>query len=233
MHKLDRSSVDAPACLADYDYRTQTWDDIDAACKRQVRFALFQVQGIPGITSEDAAEYGLRCAYCEGAIHQEGHIEHFRRKNRNRPNGYPELTFDWNNLFLACGSHNHCGHYKDRPSASPYDPDQLIKPDEHDPEHYLYFHSSGEVRARRDKNLTQEEKRRATETIRVFGLDNRSLAGARARAVSGYRKMKAEDFEELASWEEAERQEYLLGEIEATRWVPYATTIKHFLQGAP
>ena len=42
--------------------------------------------------------------------------------------------------------------------------------------------------------------------------------------------MKAEDFEEIASWGDSDRREYFEGEIEATRWEPYATTIKHFLQ---
>ena len=230
MHKLNRSSVTAPSCLAGYDYRTQAWDDIGAACKRQVRDALLQVQGIPGVTTKNASEFGLRCAYCEGAIRHGGHIEHFRRKNCNRSDGYPELTFDWDNLFLACGSQGHCGHYKDRRLAPPYDPDLIIKPDEHDPDHYLYFHSSGEVRPR--NGLSQADELRARETIRVFGLDSRALAGERARAVSKYRNMKSQDFEELASWDEADRQEYLRAEIEETHWEPYATTIKHFLQGA-
>jgi len=229
MHKLDRTSVSAPVCLGVYDYKIQTWDDLDAVCKRQVRAALLHVQGVSGITTATgAAEYGLRCAYCEGAIRHEGHLEHFRRKNRHRPDAYPELTFAWENLFLACGSTEHCGHYKDRPSALPYDPDDLVKPDEHDPDHYLYFHSSGEVRVR--EKLNDADKHRAAETIRVFGLDNPALTGSRAKAVSAYRKMSAADFEELASWEGHDRQKYFLEEIEATRWHPYSTTIKHFLQ---
>lgn len=228
MHKLDRDAIIAPTCLVDYDYRTQTWADLKSSCKRQVRFALYQIQGILGITAEDASEYGLRCAYCEGAIRHEGHIEHFRRKNRKHPNGFPELTFEWSNLFLACGSQQHCGHYKDQKNADFYDPDQLIKPDEHDPEYYLYFHSSGEVRVRH--RLSSQDKERATETIRVFALDNRALAGERAKAVKSYRKWNKKDLDELASWEETDRETYLLGEIETTRWDPYATTIKHFLQ---
>lgn len=228
MLKLDRASINAPACLAEYDHRTQTWEDFRGCCKKQLRFALFQLQGIPGITTADAAEYGLRCAYCEGAIYHEGHIEHFRRKNRRHPNGYPELTFAWSNFFLACGSDEHCGHYKDRRSAPLYDADVLLKPDEHDPEYFFYFHSSGEVRAR--TALSDEERNRASETIRVFGLDNGALEGARANAVRSYRKMREIDFEELASWDEADRHEYFRSEIEATRWQPYATTIKHFLQ---
>jgi len=225
MHKLDRTGIAAPDCLKDYDYNTQTWDDFGGECKKELRAALVQMQGIPGITTEDAAEYGVRCAYCEGPIFHEGHIEHFRRKNLKH---YPELTFDWNNLFLACGSNMHCGHYKDRPSAPAYDPDQLVKPDEHDPEKLLYFHSSGSVRVR--AKLSAENSQRANATIHVFGLDNPALEGKRARAVAAYRKMKSEDFEELASWDEVDRREYLESEIQATCWHPYATTIKHFLQ---
>lgn len=227
MHQLDRSSVAAPACLADYDYRTQTWDDFGGACKSQLRFALVQLQGIHGTTTSDAAEYGVRCAYCESMIRHEGHIEHFRRKNARH---HPELTFEWTNLFLACGANEHCGHFKDRPKALPYNPDQLIKPDGDDPDQYIYLHSSGEVRARH--GLKSDERFRATETIRVFGLDNRVLVGARARAVAKYRKMNTDDLEEIASWDDADRQEYFQSEIEATRYIPFATTIKHFLQDA-
>lgn len=225
MHKLDRAGAAAPDCLNDYDYKTQTWDDFGGECKKALRAALVQMQGVPGVTTEDAAEYGVRCAYCEGAIFHEGHIEHFRRKNLKH---YPELTFDWHNLFLACGSNVHCGHYKDRPSAPAYDPDQLIKPDEHDPEEFLYFHSSGKVRVR--EKLSAENSRRANATIQIFGLDNPALEGERARAVSAYRKMSSEEFEEIASWNEVDRQEFLESEIQETCWHPYATTIKHFLQ---
>lgn len=225
MHKLDRFGIAAPGCLDDYDYNTQTWDDFGGECKKVLRAALVQMQGIPGVTTEDAAEYGVRCAYCEGSIFHEGHIEHFRRKNLKH---HPELTFDWHNLFLACGAKTHCGHYKDRPSAPAYDPNQLIKPDEHDPDAFLYFHSSGKVRVR--EKLSPENALRADATILVFGLDNPTLEAERARAVFEYRKMKSDDFEELASWDEVYRREYFESEIEATRWQPFATTIKHFLQ---
>ena len=35
---------------------------------------------------------------------------------------------------------------------------------------------------------------------------------------------------ELANWPQEDREAYLSEEINATRWDPYATTIKHFLQ---
>lgn len=227
MHKLDRTGVAPPACLATYNHPTQRWDDLATQCKRELRAALVLMQGIPGVTTPDASEYGLRCAYCEGPIFHEGHIEHFRRKNAQH---FPQLTFDWNNLFLACGSHAHCGHYKDRQGALAYDPAQLIKPDQHEPDSYLYFHSSGDVLAR--SGLNTADASRADGTIRVFGLDDRALAGARARALSIYKKKVAADLNELASWPLADRQAYLAAEIDATRYDPYATTVKHFLQSA-
>lgn len=225
MHKLDRALIPAPVCLANFNYKIHSWDDFGGACKRQLRAALVEMQGIPGVTTADADEFGLRCAYCEGPIYHEGHIEHFRRKNANH---FPELTFDWDNLFLACGSQDYCGHYKDRKSAPPYNPSQLIKPDVHDPANYLYFHSSGEVRSLGGLNKVDAE--RAKETIRVFGLSNRTLAGARAKALKVYKEKVVADLDELATWAPADRQAYLLGEIAATRYEPYATTIQHFLQ---
>ena len=141
MHKLNRDSVQKPVCLENYDWKTQAWDEFIGQDKRTVRLALQRIQG-RHIANDDADEeapiiFGLRCAYCECQIYHGGHIEHFRRKNDAH---YPELTFEWTNLFIACGSTDHCGHYKDH-GGGPYDPDDLVKPDEHDPDDYLYFHS--------------------------------------------------------------------------------------------
>ncbi|CZF77172.1 hypothetical protein GCE9029_00051 [Grimontia celer] len=227
MHKLNRGNTEAPQCLSDYDHNTQTWDDFGGECKKRLRAALAQMQGIPGVTTEDASEYGVRCAYCEDAIHHAGHIEHFRRKNRNH---FPELTFEWNNLFLACGSNDHCGHYKDRRGADAYNPDNLIKPDVEDPEDYLYFHSSGEVRPRVGIDANKELK--ANETIRVFGLKDQTLTSSRARALKTYKEKMLDELDEIANWEPELIAEYIQQEIENTQWQAFSTTIKHFLAGA-
>lgn len=225
MHRLDRSKLRPPACLNGYDYRTRTWDDLDQKCKRELRAALLQMQGNPNIATPEADRCGLRCAYCESAIREGGHIEHFRRKSEKH---YPQFTFFWGNLFLSCDDRGHCGHYKDRGSAPSYDPDQLIKPDQNDPEHFLYFHSKGEVRPR--PALGVNDTRRAEETIRVFGLNDSRLQGRRAKAVEKLRKTILDDLDELGSWAKEDRHAYLTQEIEANRYQPYVTTIKHFLQ---
>lgn len=226
MLTLDRTSIDAPDCLAGYDHRIHAWDDVGGQCKQELRQALVQLQKKPALSPERPHEQGVRCAYCESAIHRGGHIEHFRRKHRTL--GYPQFTFEWTNLFLACDANDHCGHFKDRKSAPLYNPDHLIKPDEHEVDDYLYFHSTGEVRAR--AGVTGHTLLMAKETIRVFGLDDSALSGARANALRSYRKLNDNDLDELASWEEEDRDEYLRGELQATRWDPYASTIRHFLQ---
>lgn len=240
MHKLDRAAVPAPVCLGEWDYNQKTWADFHAEgadCKRQVRLALQRIQGQQIATDDanDEAEFiiGLRCAYCEGPIRHGGHLEHFRRKSRSHPNGYPELTFVWENLFLACDSQNHCGHYKDRPSADAYDPEDLIKPDIHDPDAFLYFHSSGAVMVRNTREgMTDQERRCASETIRVFNLDCGKLQGERRKALKIYRDGNAGILEFLMACEVADREAFIRAEIEANRWQPYATTIKHFFEKA-
>lgn len=229
MHRLDRSCVPEPECLRGYDHRTQEWKALKPECKRQVRHALVRFQGKSGIAMDEVeAESRVRCAYCESDLRDAGHIEHFRRKHRQRDDAYPELTFAWHNLFLSCDDQERCGRYKDRQGGGPYDSDQLIKPDEDDPERFLYFHGNGEVRPR--DSLNEQDKGRAAETIRVFHLNQPKLCGARRKAVSQYRNMIVNQIEELVSCEENFRNQYLEEEIENTRWYEYATAIKHFLQ---
>jgi uncharacterized protein (TIGR02646 family) len=217
MHKLDRTIAAQPACLAGYDHRTQSWDDVRQADKEEIRASLAQVQD-------------TRCAYCEGPIYSGGHIEHFRRKNAQH---FPELTFVWSNLFLSCdggGNEDHCGHYKDRRHAGPYNPSDLVKPDEHNPDHYFYFHSSGEVRPR--SGIPVCDAKRASETIRVFNLECGVLKAERRRALRIYQSRNPGMLEALIDFDEQSRQLFIAQEIEATRLDPYWAVIRHFFEKA-
>lgn len=220
MHKLERDRVAEPTCLNDYDYRAHIWNDLSAECKQQVRKALTIMQGIPGVTGQSDSEYGARCAYCESAIHAQGHIEHFRPKARDC---YPELMFDWCNLFLACGATKHCGHYKGN-----RDPGVALKPDVDEPEACFHCHSSGEIRVR--AQISSDGKQRAQQTCNLFNLNEPSLKAKRCAAVKQYESAFLDELDELASWPTELRTDYLAEEIRATRYQPYATTIKHFLQ---
>jgi uncharacterized protein (TIGR02646 family) len=122
---------------------------------------------------------GERCAYCEGLLDDEGHIEHFRRKRV-----HSALTFVWDNLLPSCGSQNHCGHYKDRRGAPPYKIKDLIHPGLEDPELLLTFASDGKVYPR--VPATHPNHNRATETIRILGLDNEGLRRRRENMIKSF-----------------------------------------------
>lgn len=223
MRRLDRASFLPPICLAMYAYPGHTWDDLSQACKAALRQVLSKMQCADPVVMPHGS---LNCAYCESPIRHAGHIEHFRRKN---PAHFPQLTFDWDNLFLSCDAKSNCGHYKDRPKAPAYNPADLIKPDQDDPDQFLYFHSTGHVRCR--QGLDAFKANRASETIRVFGLDNGTLTGARRKALQFYRNKVLADLDELASWSPADRNAYLAGEVEDAVGQSFSATIRHFLQG--
>lgn len=236
MHKLDRSAVTAPSCLSAHDFRTQSWDELTPACKASVRTALKHMQGKPVDPNNPGTQetdfIRVRCAYCEAEVRHEPHIEHFRRKGRSHPNGYPELTFAWENLFISCTSRDHCGHFKDHGSRGAYEAEDLIKPDEHEPDAYLYFHSTGAVRVRDNgAGMSVAELRRAQETIRVFNLSSPRLESARARAVTNYLSSGTEILETLQSWSLEDRRAYVESELAETRWDAHSTVIKHLLEG--
>ena len=211
MHYLDRTAAPRPPCLDEYTYPAQNWGNVND-CKPAIRSALIVIQG-------------ERCAYCEGPLFDGRHIEHFRRKN---PAHFPELTFEWTNLFLSCQSQRHCGHFKDRPGAPQYNPDDLIKPDVDDPDEFFYFYSTGEVRVR--NNMVGVQGGPAVETIRVFGLDDPALVGRRRKAVAPWKRQMEPDMNELSSWPAGDRHQYLSDELAAVADLPYATTIRHFLE---
>ena len=151
--------------LNDFSHGVNVWND---APKPDIWIAL------------DSLQNGF-CAYCECRLNRK-HIEHFRTRTK-----FPELTFDWRNLFGSCGDSsqkggwNRCGIYKDN-GARNYDIENIIKPDHENPSYYLLFLTSGRVVHRPD--LNPQEKFKAMETIRVLNLDNNpELFNRRKKAI--------------------------------------------------
>lgn len=157
MKKLTRPNP--PDCLSHFRHGVHQWDDVSHEDKKSVWLKLNEMQD------------GF-CAYCESSLIKK-HIDHFRDKSGN-----PNLTFDWHNLFGSCQLVSRCGHYKDSSHVKQYSADELIKPDVDDPDEYLIFLTNGRVRVK--NNLSDRMKKKASETIRVFNLDNDSaLVGSR------------------------------------------------------
>ncbi len=216
MHLLDRASVAAPPCLGHYRHGANNWDDVIPEHKEEIRRHLEMMQG-------------RRCAYCEGPLETLGqHIEHFRRKCAAH---FPQLTFDWANLFWSCDQDGHCGCFKDRKSG-PYDPSDLIDPSKDDPDDFFRFSSDGRIRLLPD--LTDAALKRAHETLRVFNLDHDygPLRRMRESHCAGYVAIGADIAELVAATSPDEWQPFLDDELRQTRDLPFATAIRHTLTPA-
>lgn len=209
MHQLQRGQ--APGCLKNYKHGINNWADVTPADKADIWVALEAMQG-------------QRCAYCEISISQTNrHIEHFRQRGRD-----PTVTFDWTNLFGSCNREESCGKHKD--GCGTYPPTVLIKPDIEDPERFLVFAPDGGVSPR--ASLSQGDKQRAEETIRIFNL-NGPLRRIRYSHIATY----IQDLEQFAELYEQNAdedwQQLLLDELQQrvnqTSHLPFATAIKHIL----
>lgn len=207
MRKLDRGP--APDCLSKYRHGTNNWNDLTADDRKEIWQKLDNMQH-------------QRCAYCEGNIRgKKRHIEHFRQRVRDI-----KLTFLWSNLFGSCNRVENCGTYKDK--LPPYNPVDLIKPDEDDPEHFFVFVSDGSVAVR--AGLTAVETRRANETIRIFNL-NGVLRAMRHSAIASYvdQGLEVMQMVESGGLTRDECAELYNEELAAIENLPFSTAIRHTL----
>lgn len=210
MHKLARGN--APACLARYQHGRDTWADVVEADKDEIRKELKSMQG-------------ELCAYCECSLIAHGqHIEHFRQRSI-----YQQGTFDWWNLFGSCNRKNSCGKHKDSIPRT-YDHRDLIKPDVEEPDHFFHFMVDGTISLR--PGLSEAQQKRATETLRIFNLDQThgSLRAMRREAAVGYKETGlavAELFEAGAA--AADCLEFINEELSYTSGLPFRTVIRHTL----
>ncbi|MDR6710240.1 uncharacterized protein (TIGR02646 family) [Novosphingobium sp. 1748] len=211
MRKLDRTICAAPPCLSKYHHGAQSWGDVTPAHKEEIRTHLKAMQG-------------PRCAYCEGDIEILGqHIEHFRPKGDT---AYRHLTFDWGNLFWSCDQADSCGHFKDN-GAGPYNVNHLVNPCADDPDAFFIFQADGTISIRH--GLSEADRYRATETLRVFSLDAEwgRLRVMRKIAVSGYVNDADTAFNE--GWPPDDIRAYFAEELQVAQSLPFYTAIRHVL----
>jgi len=118
-----------------------------------------------------------KCAYCESKIvHIDyGHIEHFRPKSLAQ---FRRLTFDWNNLFLACAKCNGPEHKASRfPEQNAGGPP--INPCEESPEEHLTFLFDLKSRVATVSYRTE----RGRISIDLFGLNRQDLRTHRSKMI--------------------------------------------------
>ena len=209
MRRLDRSACTAPACLANYQPGQHSWDHVGPDSKAEIRARLEIMQG-------------RRCAYCEGSLDELGqHIEHFRRKGAGQ---FPELTFDWNNLFWSCYQDDSCGRYKDL-HAEAFDINDLINPCVDDPDRFFRFRSDGTISVK--YGLSALDQGRAEETLRVFNLHPQwgRLRNMRKCAVAPYIALASD----ATGFTVQELRDFFSDELAAASSSPFYTAIRHTL----
>lgn len=167
-----------PVCLPKFRKNPIPWQEVPSEDKGLIWVKLDQMQS------------GF-CAFCEQKLPpHKRHIEHFFSRSSHR-----SRTFDWSNLFGSCESSVHCAHYKDSHKVKPYNPNQLIKPDEDDPNDYFTFLPDGTISP--NLVLSPQSKRKAEETIRVFGLNDTTLISIRRNILKKYQNLYDKCYKEL------------------------------------
>lgn len=166
MKKLNRP--DTPRCLDQLKLNPIRWEDVTPAQKSEIWVKLNEMQN-------------NFCGFCEKKLEGESrHIEHLIPRRILKLTSL-KLLFDWSNLYGSCETKNkHCGRYKDD-VIKDYDAKDLIKPDIEYPSDYFVFTSNGDMFPK--ENLQLNDKRKATEMIRVMNLNSPSLIGLRAVAI--------------------------------------------------
>lgn len=218
MRALNRHRVPSPGCLGALQHGRDRWEDVEPQCKQAIWDSLDAMQA-------------RRCAYCEGDLDRLGcHVEHLWKKGR-----HPERTFVWTNLFGSCKRDDSCGCFKDN-HAGEHDPRDLIDPGQEDPDHFLFIDRSGRVLPRH--GITEDDRRRANETIRVLnlnldhrGLQARSLCAERRRVLETYLQPQPDLLEALESLTDDERRSFIATEVATESNRPFGSIVRHFFEG--
>lgn len=214
MRKLDRTSVQVPACLQNVP-AGRRYADLSGAEKNEIRNALQAMQV-------------ARCAYCErrtATDARDGHIEHFRCQA-----DYEQLDQTWANLFWSCNDEGSCGKFKDGcvRAGGPrvkFDPNDLIDPGNDDADDFLLFVTDGSIQVR--DGLDGAQELRARETLRVFNLaESAYLRKAREDAVQPYVKA-VKWFVDNAP---QQLQAYVASELPNAANVPFSAVVRHFFR---
>lgn len=205
-----------PACLANYVVGHHVWG-----------------KGAPTVADRATIWASLvcmqanLCAYCESEIEEgDRHIEHFKSRS-----SCPSQTFSWANLFGSCMSKDSCGCYKDD-RGKPYNSADLVKPDVEDPDRFFIFVSDGSIAVREASSAI--EKHRASETLRVFNLDERggTLRAKRRAAARGFLDTMSELLEMAGEFSQDELSQLVDGELSQIMGTPFSTVKRHALIGS-
>jgi uncharacterized protein (TIGR02646 family) len=157
----------------------QNWEGLDSVVRTNTRKYILE------------NEQTNQCAYTELPLVFEknnSHIEHLKRKDSAF---FPELTFDWSNLFVSCNSDDFGGKYKDGKylkGKTKADNALIINPSLENPNEYFELTYWGELTIKAD--LKGIAKTKAEETIKAFNLNHNSLQVRRREMIQSVNDYK-------------------------------------------
>lgn len=130
-------------------------------------------------------EQNNMCAYCEKKIisdRERSNIDHFKTRNT-----YPELTFEYSNLFVSCNNTYHCSSKKDNANLTREDFSNLISPLENDGNNFTFSRTGDILGANEKANFTKD----------TFELNQISLTEERKAIILNFEYYKDLPEEEL------------------------------------
>jgi uncharacterized protein (TIGR02646 family) len=127
-------------------------------------------------------EQGAMCIYCEKKItadSQKSNIDHYKTRKL-----YPELTLDYENLFVSCNHNAHCSSHKDRLPLQKEDYQNILNPLSEELENAFDYTSFGEIEPLNKKvEFTQDS----------FNLNHISLVEERKLIVQNFESYREFD----------------------------------------
>ena len=159
--------------------KPQNWDALDGMVRTNTRKYILE------------KEQGNQCAYTEMPLeykNNNSHIEHLKRKDSAF---FPELTFEWTNLFVSCISSDFGGKYKDQiylKGKTKDDNSLILNPVLENPAVFFDLKSWGEITLK--PNLPAMAKIKAEETIKAFNLNHNSLKERRKEMIQSVNDYK-------------------------------------------
>lgn len=174
-----------PNCLLKAKVDFPNWENF-------VRERNDEYQNIKEIASDDQKG---ECAYTGLPLDRKKikvHIDHYKRKSI-----YPNLTFEWNNLFVAVKDDRYGADYKDKQinrENAEYAYSVLLNPIEDDSSDFFWYGEDGKIVVK--DTLKENEKERAYKTIEYFNLNSPVLIEKRStimKILCNYRDLSDDD----------------------------------------
>ena len=189
MNKIDRTKVGKPKCLEE---KAESWTNKLIEKRKENpkywnwhEYKNEKVEHILTIVLSELTN--KHCSYCDirplvkGGIKPS--IDHFKPKSL-----FPELAFEWSNLFLSCYQ---CQEYK----GSKYPETEPLKPDNLNYEFDYWFEINWETNEIKPNPLRSlEEQKRANITINWLGLNKDDRPVIRGEELEKYNGENLEDY---------------------------------------